>query len=252
MLRKIFLKIAQITHLMYLKTTVKKGPAKGIKWTLLPYSMYWRGETEKEMDQIINNLDLKTNAVIWDLGAHFGYYSLIFARLAPQGKVYAFEPDPKSFKKLHYHLKINQTKNVQALRLAVGAKNRSAFLEQKKGAGESTNKIAAQGLPIKMVKLDSLVRQKKIKKPDLIKIDIEGYGAEAILGGLKTIKKYKPALIFSFHNYQEIKKSQKILSPLGYKAISANNKMIQWRASIKTVLLYQPKITYNKKIWINL
>ncbi|MDD3773733.1 MAG: FkbM family methyltransferase [Patescibacteria group bacterium] len=248
MIRQIILKFCSLTHLDHWIIKIKKGPGKGIKWTLLPYSMYWRGETEKEMDKIIDNLNLKTNAIIWDLGAHFGYYSLIFARLATQGKVYAFEPDPEAFKRLLYHLKINRTKNVQALRLAVGEKNKSVFLGQKKGAGEPTNKIAAQGLSMKMAKLDSLVQQKKIKKPDLIKIDIEGYGGEAVLGSLKTIRKQKPILIFSFHNDQEIKKTRKILEPLGYKAFSITKNIVEWNKILETVFLATAKISYNKKI----
>lgn len=243
MIRKLILKIISWIHLDYLPTKIQKGPGKGLKWTLLPYSMYWRGETEKEMDQIISNLKLKKNVVVWDLGAHFGYYSLIFAKLFPQGKIYAFEPDPKSFGRLKYHLKINHNKNIKAFNVAVGEKNGVAFLDQSDGAGEPTNKITQSGLKIQIIAIDHWIEEKNFESPDLIKIDIEGYGGEAILGGLKTIKSKKPIFIFSFHNNQEIKKVQQILAPLGYQAFNDDRKPVKWGKLKGTILLYASKIS---------
>ena len=44
----------------------------------------------------------------WDVGAHFGFYSLMMARQGgPHARVYALEPEPLSFARLQKHIYIN-------------------------------------------------------------------------------------------------------------------------------------------------
>lgn len=44
----------------------------------------------------------------WDLGAHFGLYSVALAlRVGPEGQVAAFEPNPVSFARLERHRRMN-------------------------------------------------------------------------------------------------------------------------------------------------
>ena len=41
---------------------------------------------------------VRAGDIVFDVGAHFGYFSLLFAHLAgPQGRVIAFEPTPSTF-----------------------------------------------------------------------------------------------------------------------------------------------------------
>ena len=61
--------------------------------------------------------------VVLDLGANIGYYTLIFARLVgPQGRVFAFEPDPENFRLLERNVKENHYTNVVAINKAVSNK----------------------------------------------------------------------------------------------------------------------------------
>jgi FkbM family methyltransferase len=55
-----------------------------------------------------------------DVGANIGYYSLVLSRrVGPQGRVYAFEPEPSNLALLHANLQINGCSNVVVEPLAL-------------------------------------------------------------------------------------------------------------------------------------
>jgi hypothetical protein len=67
-------------------------------------------------------------------------------------------------------------------------------------------------------------------KPDLIKIDVEGYQAKIIPGAINVIQKYKPYIIAEFDNLQTMRRlgttNKKVFSPLfklGYKMYWCKN-----------------------------
>lgn len=63
---------------------------------------------EPLMTEIIKR-ETKEGDVVLDIGAHIGYYTLMFARLVgKEGKVFAFEPDPDNFTLLKKNIEINR------------------------------------------------------------------------------------------------------------------------------------------------
>src|SRR5690349_13400305 len=60
--------------------------------------------------------------VILDCGANVGYYSILFSQLAPQGKIFAFEPTD-TVAMLAANLADNAVANVDVHKLALGAKS---------------------------------------------------------------------------------------------------------------------------------
>ena len=55
-----------------------------------------------------------------DLGANIGYYTCILAKLVGKdGKVFAFEPDPRNLKLLEKNIKVNEYNNVVIVDKAV-------------------------------------------------------------------------------------------------------------------------------------
>ena len=55
--------------------------------------------------------------VAWDVGAHVGFYTLLFAELVGRrGKVYAFEPAPANVELLRRHMEMNAYGKVSILR----------------------------------------------------------------------------------------------------------------------------------------
>lgn len=63
---------------------------------------------------------LKESDVVFDVGAHIGYYTLLSSEIVGStGKVFAFEPDPRNSYYLKKHNCINRADNVTIVNKAV-------------------------------------------------------------------------------------------------------------------------------------
>jgi Methyltransferase FkbM domain len=60
------------------------------------------------------------------------------------------------------------------------------------------------------------VETRRIRPPDVIKLDVEGHGFEALSGAEAAIRATKPAIIASIHSPQEAEGVRRVLAPLGY------------------------------------
>jgi FkbM family methyltransferase len=145
--------------------------------------------------------ELKEGMNIIDAGANIGYYVLLESQKA--SKVFAIEPNPRSFALLKRNVKINKRNNVYLKNIAAGDKrgkipfvldeswNLSRVL--KKGEKISNGKI-------KNVKIDTLDNLFKGKKIDLIRMDVEGYELSILKGAVNLIKSNPKIKIFlEFH-----------------------------------------------------
>lgn len=149
---------------------------------------YW----EKGVTDLIKKT-VKPGMVIVDLGAHAGYYSLLFSGLAgDSGKVFCFEPEPHNFEILKNNIAINGKKNIVPEKLAVSDKNGDIrlFLEKDNLGGHSI--IDRQNLGnyvyVKTVKLDDYFDGKDVPV-DLIKMDIECAEILALRGMSRILEK---------------------------------------------------------------
>ena len=127
-----------------------------------------------------------------DVGANFGYYTALAARaVGPNGRVLAVEPDPDSFGYLEQTIAANAVGNVQAfpvaasdapatLPLYISTDNRGD--NRLYASGEDRPQVEVTARP-----LDALLRENKIDKVDLIKIDVQGYEPKVIAGLRETI-----------------------------------------------------------------
>jgi FkbM family methyltransferase len=143
---------------------------------------------------------VKKGDIVIDIGANFGYYTIFFSKLVgKEGKVYAFEPEPRAF--LILKNKAKRLKNVILERKAIGDKNaRIKFYVDKSIAGSSIFKDAIYSLeaciPVDMISLDEYFRNLK-GEIALIKMDVQG--AEfLVLKGMKNLIKKVKAIIFEY------------------------------------------------------
>ena len=87
------------------------------------------------------NCLIKEGDFVIDVGANFGYYTLLFSKIVgPRGKVIAFEPHPGLFKLLEYNIKHNYITNVELHNIAIGEAGGSTTLYlHNDNAGDSRN-----------------------------------------------------------------------------------------------------------------
>ncbi len=68
----------------------------------------WLGSYElKKQNQLVKYL--KPGMIVYDIGAHVGFYTLIISKaVGPNGMVYAFEPFPDNIIFLKKHISLNK------------------------------------------------------------------------------------------------------------------------------------------------
>jgi len=130
--------------------------------------------------------------VVCDIGAHIGFYSLLAAqRVGPHGRVYAFEPDPRTFRYLVININQNNFHElIVPSKLAVSdrAGTLKLYLDGITAGDTSIFPRPTSGcyVEVESVRLDDfLPRQLTV---DVIKMDIEG-GETAALNGMENVLK---------------------------------------------------------------
>ena len=201
---------------------IRTGPGEGLLFELNPRweTHLWEGEHELMAQRAV--LDkLKSGAVFYDVGAGFGLYSLMAARVG--ARVFAFEPDERNVQSLLRCAKWNSLEGrVEIIRLAVLSKSGDAELEpaghdrghgnahvlDKAGAGQLTVRISCTSL-------DDFARLNPL--PDVIKIDVEGSESEVLRGSTELMGRSRPEVICEVHDAQNAVFVQAWLKARGYK-----------------------------------
>jgi FkbM family methyltransferase len=212
-----------------LPVRVRCGAARGARWTLFPWTSYWRGTHEPLLQAAISGLNGGdvTGWSCWDLGAHFGLYSVALARaVGPTGQVAAFEPNPESFRRLERHRRMNGLGWLKPFPAAVSDAAGTSELLTYGDLDSTSTHLAYEGeargaaaapIAIRLVQLDELVRRGEVRAPHFVKVDVEGHGHKAVAGMRETLAASRPRLIVAFHSPEEVAGVLAVLRPLGYR-----------------------------------
>lgn len=214
------------TGLQYWPVTVRAGLAAGARWTAYPWSAYWRGRHEPELHAAIAALGDLTGWSCWDLGAHYGIYSVGLARrVGPTGSVAAFEPNPASYARLRRHRDLNGLAWLHSFELAASDQTGTAEMYTY-GELESTTTHLPYGgetpgpetcpVTIQIARLDDLVTAGSLALPNLVKVDVEGHAHRALRGAAESLRQSRPILIIAMHAPDEFAGCREVLEPLGY------------------------------------
>ncbi len=228
----------KLSRLSELSVPVIAGPLKPGWWTLYPFTSYWRGTHERDVVREIEAWLPKAGESAWDVGAHFGFYTVILARrVGIGGQVAAFEPDTSAYRKLERHVQINHLAHVRTFPFAASAAPGIRFLFQSDGRGAATSHLAypgehhdltTPGSWIPTTTLDELVSRNIIREPDFIKIDAEGHGGQVLQGAARAISARTPKIFMSFHCPEEIDVARSQLGGMGYRGIFPDGSVAGW------------------------
>ncbi len=196
---------------------------------------YWflgrrrEAETMKLLERIT-----PSEGTVFDLGAHIGFLSLYFARLVgPGGKVYAFEPGPNNLPYLRRNVRARP--NIEVVPKGVGDRDGELTLYVESLTGQNNSfvrdfdvfeyykgrafdsGIRTTEARVRMVTLDQFVREKGIR-PDLVKIDVEGFELEVLKGAASTLRDNRPLLLIEIQRQKG--SVLKFLESAGYAAFT--------------------------------
>jgi FkbM family methyltransferase len=172
-------------------------------------------------------------------------------RLARKGRLLR---DPIAFERLSRHVAMNRLQNVKLINAAVSDHSGQKELIITAGLGSTLSHFRYEDEPmtnqtqtvkVPMVALDDLVADRTIEPPSLIKIDIQGHGAKAIAGGIQTITKYRPIIVFSSHSSWELHDTKAILESLGYRALNPEGNLVEWESFMHETGILTPEARIN-------
>lgn len=145
------------------------------------------------------------DGICLDIGANIGLTTSILSQIAPDGQVISFEPSPKNFEYLQENVKQNNLQNCQLNNMGIGDSNTSlSFHENTQGSAchiVTKNHMCNQSTPSITIPIVSLDRFLQNKKVDFIKIDVEGFEQDVLLGMDDTIKQFNPTIYMEFNSY---------------------------------------------------
>ena len=158
------------------------------------YEITWEPEEYAALDRLI-----RPGTTVVDAGAHDGLYTLALAkRVGPAGRVHAFEPSPDTFEILQANCRNNGfADRVVAENCLVGEFEGEADFQWVPGEASPLNtatgkvdhlaSLAARTIRRPMITLDAYCARRGIR-PDLIKMDVEGFELNLIRGARETLR----------------------------------------------------------------
>ena len=146
------------------------------------------------------------DAVIIDVGAHAGQFTKLFARMAPRGHVFAFEPAGYARSIVSIVTRLQGLGNVTISPLglsdAPGRQTLSIPLKSSGSLGYGLSHLGAGNdgrqtyqEDVTLVTLDDFVSRNSIQKMALIKADIEGWEMRLLKGAEQSIARFRPAVV---------------------------------------------------------
>jgi len=169
----------------------------GDEWRMAAY-LAFRGPLEPGLVRRFLEV-VQPGMTVVDVGANFGAYTLYGARaVGPAGKVYAFEPAPRTFKILEDNVQVNGFAESGIVELHQAAVlDRSGLAELTVYAGNSGhntlfgNAETGSSTQVATVSLDEKIINSRV---DVVKIDAEG-AEPFVFRGMKRILSENPKLI---------------------------------------------------------
>lgn len=168
----------------------------------------WAYDYEYLLCEFSNHLGFeympKAGDCIIDVGAGVGEELMIFSKLVGnEGRVYAIEAHPKTFRTLKYNLEKNKFSNTELLNVAVSDVPGHIYIEDNSDslANRVSKEKNANSFKVESITIEQLVDQFKISQIDFMKVNIEGAEQLLIKGIGNAIDKIRNIAI-SCHDFR--------------------------------------------------
>jgi|SRR3989344_1266078 len=161
------------------------------------------------LDQYHAEQFFKKDFIVIDAGANSGVFSVFAAHLAPQGRIYSFEPVANTFENLKKNTR--DYPGITCINSGLGDEisQKNIFVNSRSTLGSvfedspfyRTRSDWKEHESASIMTIDAFVAENNIPRIDFIKIDTEGYEAKILNGAKESIRKWKPVIAMSaYHN----------------------------------------------------
>ena len=199
------------------KVPIVQGRLRGNWWIVgSGQHGFWLGSFDYDKQRLFEQL-LKPGDVVYDIGAHVGFYTLLASKLVgPEGKVYAFEPLPRNLRYLREHLRLNHVTNVEVVEAAVSDVSEEVAFDQ--SSYHTWGHLDPNGtLRVRALKLDQAVLDLGFRPPKLVKVNVEGAEKAVLQGAREMIQLHHPIFIVSTHGDTIHRECCALLKEQGYE-----------------------------------
>ncbi len=188
--------------------------------------LFWLGTKGWEWHSTILWSSLSAHSiVIFDIGANTGLYSLISAKINPEAVIFAFEPLEKVASRMLTNLSLNNLKvhlNTLALasedgegKIFVNDTISDTFDQASLNAVQNSNR-SVNAITIKKKKLSTFIREQAITQIDLMKIDVETFEPQVLLGMGTYLREYAPTILIEILNERVAFEVQNLIAGIEY------------------------------------
>jgi FkbM family methyltransferase len=176
--------------------------------------------------------------VVFDVGAHAGQHTKLFARAASAGRVYAFEPGSYARAILRAAIALRRLDNVTVLPIALGSRcgvetlsvpvkqgGSFGFGLSHLGAPQARWERVAQEI-VATATLDTVAAALGLERLDLVMADIEGWELALLRGGEASLRRFRPLLVLELLSSHLARAGDRVedafafLAGLGYTAFT--------------------------------
>ena len=155
----------------------------------------------------------RTNPVILDVGANDGETVSAFLRRFPHARILAFEPYAPLYQRLRRRFR--HTTTVETLNVALGAAPGTARLHLYSGHrmnsllrldADPANPMAAGftergAVTVPVATIDDFVRERRLPRVDILKIDTQGYDLEVLRGAAVQLAAHRVGAVLLEVNF---------------------------------------------------
>lgn len=198
-------------------------------------SLFFTGQFEREELGLCKQY-LREDSVVVDIGANIGLHSIYFSQIAHKGIVLSIEPSNPTYRLLLNN--IQNIKNILPLNIAVSDVNNivdfyeasdnaySSLKDTKRKRIKNTKKVIS-------FKLDDILLKLGMSRIDFVKIDVEGFEQNVIIGMQGIINKYAPYIFCEIYrgdnSNNDPEGTIKYITSLGYAAFTLKDaKLVEY------------------------
>ena len=179
---------------------------------------------------------IKPGMTAVDVGANFGYYTILFAAaVGATGKVIAIEPVPSTVASLNDTIALNgfaaRTRLVAGAAGAVASSQAHILVPPREPKNSAVIAGPQDGsIAVPSFTLDELLHD--LDRVDLVKIDVEGAEVNVIEGMRETIARHRPSILLEFN-------AARYSDPLGFLnsllATYQTVRAVSWEGNLEAV-----------------
>ena len=216
---------------------ILQGPLRGKRW-IVGSSNHgcWLGSYEYNK-QAAFAASIRPGNVVYDIGAHVGFYSLLASVLVgPDGQVFSFEPFPENLGFLRKHLEMNSVTNCVVCDVAIGrSEGQAGFSPGPASTMGHLTQDPGAALSVQTDSLDAFVFSRMMPPPNVIKCDIEGGEYDALLGALTLLARYHPTIFLATHGPKVHARCCELLQQFAYQLKSLDGRPLDESSEILAV-----------------